>query len=122
MLYLVTDDDGVILAANRAASALLNVRQQFLIGKVLASFVFELDRRGFRTMLSAARTRARGAPTPGGAATQAPPRRAGRGRGFTVSPGTELSGDLRRLNGSGCSATLYRSQASIECRQRPDGR
>ncbi len=50
--YLVTDDDGVILAANRAASVLLKVRQQFLVGKVLANFVFELDRRGFRTMLS----------------------------------------------------------------------
>ena len=50
--YLVTDADGLILDANLAASALFNVPQRFIVGKVLANFVLEPERRAFRLALA----------------------------------------------------------------------
>jgi len=50
--YLVTDPEGIIREANRAASALLGVRQDFLIGKPLLIFVVEQDRQTFHTRLT----------------------------------------------------------------------
>ena len=50
--YLVTDSYGTIQEANRAASLLLNVNQQYLVGKPLASFVPEEHLRSFRTKLN----------------------------------------------------------------------
>ncbi len=46
--YLVTDQQGKILAANRAASAMLNLSQTHLVNKVMTVFVVEADRRAFR--------------------------------------------------------------------------
>ena len=50
--YLVTDPEGIIREANRAASALLGVRQDFLIGKPLLVFVTEQDQQAFHTRLT----------------------------------------------------------------------
>lgn len=50
--YLVTDDTGVILEANRAAAGMFNVSQQRLIGKPLINFVPFEQRRCFRTRLN----------------------------------------------------------------------
>jgi PAS domain S-box-containing protein len=50
--YLVTDPEGIIREANRAASALLGVRQDFLMGKPLLVFVAEPDQRAFHTRLT----------------------------------------------------------------------
>lgn len=50
--YFVTDAQGVIRHANRAASALLRVRQNGLRGKPIAVFVPERTRRRFRDRLS----------------------------------------------------------------------
>lgn len=50
--YLVTDSYGMIQEANRAASLLLNVTQQYLVGKPLASFVPEEHLRSFRSKLN----------------------------------------------------------------------
>jgi PAS domain S-box-containing protein len=50
--YLVTDPEGIIREANRAASALLGVRQDFLIGKPLLVFVAEQDQQAFHTRLT----------------------------------------------------------------------
>jgi len=49
--YLVTDSEGVIQEANRAASQLFQVAQRFLIGKPIANFVPEPERRRLRTAL-----------------------------------------------------------------------
>ncbi|HEY9876290.1 MAG TPA: PAS domain-containing protein, partial [Candidatus Obscuribacterales bacterium] len=49
--YLVTDMDGAILEANRAAGTLLNVSQQFLVGKPLVIFVAKEDRLAFNSHL-----------------------------------------------------------------------
>lgn len=49
--YLMTDPEGVIREANRAASTLFSVPQGFLIGKPLAVFVKEEDLTPFRTQL-----------------------------------------------------------------------
>ncbi len=46
--YLVTDQQGKILAANRAVSAMLNLSQTHLVNKVMTVFVVEADRRAFR--------------------------------------------------------------------------
>jgi PAS domain S-box-containing protein len=51
LAYLVTDSYGKIGEANRAAADLLGVSPGFLIGKPLASFVPEGDRRDFRQRL-----------------------------------------------------------------------
>jgi signal transduction histidine kinase len=48
---LVTDDRGVIASAAGPAAALLAIDDRFLIGKPLASFVSEPDRRRFRNLL-----------------------------------------------------------------------
>jgi PAS domain S-box-containing protein len=50
--YLVTDVNGVIQEANHAAATLLNRSQQFLIGKPLAGYVVEEERRAFRNQLN----------------------------------------------------------------------
>ncbi len=49
--YLVTDALGVIRKANRTASELLNVPQQFLTGKPLVNYVANEARQSFRTKL-----------------------------------------------------------------------
>ena len=49
--YLVTDMDGAILEANRVASTLLNVSQEFLVGKPLVIFVAKEDRLAFDSQL-----------------------------------------------------------------------
>ncbi|BAZ16745.1 putative PAS/PAC sensor protein [Calothrix sp. NIES-4071] len=50
--YLVTNTQGIIQKANVAAANLLNVPQQFLIGKPLIYFVAETERSIFRTKLN----------------------------------------------------------------------
>ena len=50
--YLVTDADGTIQEANRAAASLLGVRQDFLVGKPLVVFVASDARRGFTAYLA----------------------------------------------------------------------
>ncbi|MFB2968179.1 ATP-binding protein [Aerosakkonema sp. BLCC-F183] len=50
--YLVTDSQGVIQEANRAAATLLNVSQEFLAGKPLVIFVAEQQRRLFHAKLT----------------------------------------------------------------------
>lgn len=50
--YLVTDIDGKILEANRAAANLLKISQNCLFGKLLAQFIPENERRTFATQLS----------------------------------------------------------------------
>jgi PAS domain S-box-containing protein len=49
--YLVTDTQGNILDANRAATVLLNCLQQFLIGKPLATFLAPGEALAFRFRL-----------------------------------------------------------------------
>ena len=48
--YVVTRPDSTILEVNRAAAALFNVSQRFLVGKTLSVFVCE-DRSGFLTRI-----------------------------------------------------------------------
>jgi PAS domain S-box-containing protein len=50
--YLVTDTNGVIREANRAAADLLHVAQELLVGKPLAVYVAENERKAFRDILS----------------------------------------------------------------------
>lgn len=50
--YLVTDPNGRIQEANRAASTLLSVPQTFLIGKPLSVYIKEEDIKTFRTQLN----------------------------------------------------------------------
>jgi len=50
--YLVSDINGVIQEANMAAATLLNRSQQFLVGKPLACYVVEEERRAFRNQLN----------------------------------------------------------------------
>lgn len=52
--YLVTDIDGVIQEANRAATALFHIAACRLIGKPLLAFIAECDRRDFRLRLAQA--------------------------------------------------------------------
>jgi len=49
--YLVTDPDGIIQEANRAAASLLGVPQPDLLDKPLAGFIAEEERQAFRTSL-----------------------------------------------------------------------
>ncbi len=49
--YLVTDASGVIRQANRAASSLLNLSQQDMVGKPLSVFVARPERRRFRVLV-----------------------------------------------------------------------
>jgi PAS domain S-box-containing protein len=50
--YVVTDPEGRIVEANRAAAALLNIAQDRLIRKPLAVFIANADRRAFRNQLA----------------------------------------------------------------------
>lgn len=50
--YLVTDIQGKILEANRAAGTLLNVNPSFLTNKLLINFIPVEDRRAFRSQLA----------------------------------------------------------------------
>ena len=50
--YLVTDINGTIQEANRAAANLLKVSQRFLVGKPLIIFVTESERQVFHAKLS----------------------------------------------------------------------
>jgi len=50
--YLVTDNTGIIREANRAAATLLNVSQQYLLGKPLINFIPYEERRIFRAKLT----------------------------------------------------------------------
>jgi PAS domain S-box-containing protein len=50
--YLVTDALGTIREANRAATAMLAVPQERMLGKPLAVFVVEAERHAFRTQLN----------------------------------------------------------------------
>lgn len=50
--YLLTDAQGVILVANRAAGALFNLLPNLLIGKPLANFVSERERSVIRTKIN----------------------------------------------------------------------
>ncbi|MBW4638893.1 MAG: PAS domain-containing protein [Gloeocapsa sp. UFS-A4-WI-NPMV-4B04] len=50
--YLVTDPNGIIQEANRAAANLLNISQQFLIGKPLIIFVIEEQHPLFQEKLT----------------------------------------------------------------------
>lgn len=49
--YLVSDMDGVIREANRAAVGLLGLSKRFLKGKPLATFIPEEERQAFRRLL-----------------------------------------------------------------------
>ena len=49
--YFVTDAKGIIQEANRAAATLLNVSQQFLVGKPLSMFIAESERQSFSANL-----------------------------------------------------------------------
>jgi PAS domain S-box-containing protein len=50
--YLVTDPVARVLEANRAAAALLDVDQRFLVGKPLAAYVASGDRWEFRSVVN----------------------------------------------------------------------
>ncbi|MGH2413551.1 MAG: PAS domain-containing sensor histidine kinase, partial [Microcystaceae cyanobacterium] len=50
--YLVTDEAGMIREANCAAARLLNVSQQYLIGKPMANFIPYAERQAFRSRMS----------------------------------------------------------------------
>ncbi|MCR3923527.1 MAG: ATP-binding protein, partial [Firmicutes bacterium] len=50
--YLVTDTQGIILEANSAATSLLCVKKDLLVGKPLALFVHSHERSSFRTRLA----------------------------------------------------------------------
>jgi len=49
--YLVTDPDGKIIEANRAATNQIKVPKKFLIGKPLSNYIPEEERRAFRSQL-----------------------------------------------------------------------
>ena len=50
--YLLTDGVGTIQEANRTAAHMLNIAQHFLVGKPLAIFVAQEERRAFRDELN----------------------------------------------------------------------
>ena len=50
--YLVTDLRGIVQEANRAAMVLLRVDRQFLLGKPLAVYVRDDERRAFRSLVA----------------------------------------------------------------------
>lgn len=49
--YLITDELGIIKEANRAAATMLNVPQQFLLGKPIINFIPYEERSTFRSRL-----------------------------------------------------------------------
>jgi PAS domain S-box-containing protein len=51
--YLLTDFDGVIIEANRAAAALLSVQRDFLVKKSLLLFMSEVERAALETHVAA---------------------------------------------------------------------
>lgn len=53
--YLVTDINGIIWEANRAAATLLNVSQKFLVGKSLIVFLPEEGRQSFLSYMNSLR-------------------------------------------------------------------
>ncbi|MDZ8185520.1 MAG: EAL domain-containing protein [Nostoc sp. ChiSLP02] len=50
--YLVTNTTGTIQEANHAAATLLNVRQQYLVGKPLIIFIAQQDRQFFSSQIN----------------------------------------------------------------------
>jgi len=50
--YLITDLEGIILEANHAAAQLLNLSQQLIAGKPLATFIAEPERQALRFQLA----------------------------------------------------------------------
>jgi PAS domain S-box-containing protein len=50
--YLVSDVEGTVREANRAAAMLLNLPQKFLVGKPLALFVAEEDQQAFHSRVT----------------------------------------------------------------------
>ena len=50
--YLITDQSGTILEANRTASEMLNRRQNHLIGKPLSIFIAKVERHSFYSLLN----------------------------------------------------------------------
>ena len=50
--YFVTNPEGTIQAANRAAASLLGAAQEFLVGKPLLVFIGKDDRKAFRVRLA----------------------------------------------------------------------
>lgn len=50
--YLVTDPEGVIREANRAAAEMLGVQQDFLVGKPLLTFIARPDHKTFHDYLT----------------------------------------------------------------------
>ncbi len=50
--YLVTNRKGIIQEANQPAATLLNVPQEFLVGKPLVTFVLQKERRAFLVKLT----------------------------------------------------------------------
>ena len=57
--YIVTDDYGLILEANKITAQMLNVRLEFIVRKPLANYVTIADKRAFRTHLSLLRSKNR---------------------------------------------------------------
>ena len=55
--YLITNRDGIIRQANRAAAALLNVEPRFLISKPLDTFLTPKERRAFPAHLNSLKQR-----------------------------------------------------------------
>ena len=49
--YLVTDINGIVREANRAAATLLGIDQKYLQGKPLANYVAQPERANFRSLL-----------------------------------------------------------------------
>ncbi len=90
--YLVTDIHGIIREANQAATTLLHVPQDSLIGKPLSVFVAEGDHRALRTLLLHLQARRHGGqelemhvqPRKGGSFPAA----------FTMAPVCNLQGDV----------------------------
>jgi PAS domain S-box-containing protein len=56
--HVVVDQQGLVRELNRGAAALLNLPADYLLGKPIATYVAEADRRQFRIRLHRARTRA----------------------------------------------------------------
>ncbi|MDX2231374.1 MAG: ATP-binding protein [Leptolyngbyaceae cyanobacterium bins.349] len=50
--YVVTDTFGMVREANRASAMLLGLSQKYLIGKPLANYIVDAQRRAFRALLN----------------------------------------------------------------------
>lgn len=62
--YLVTNLAGIIVEANKSASCLIGIAQQYLIGKAIATYIVSEDRARFRSLLNDAQVPSRGRGTP----------------------------------------------------------